>query len=106
MIVHHELFVKAIHEKIVLTLIFDASEKGIITRKCIPYDFAVSRKYKDGLERYHLCDLDSPDGRHTLSILPHQIISLDLTAETFEPSHYITWSPTRWTIVRDWGVHS
>ncbi|CAD7767225.1 MAG: hypothetical protein DNFNHJIP_00632 [Candidatus Argoarchaeum ethanivorans] len=61
------IFLKAIHEKKVLRVKVNSHEKGIIIRKCIPFDFGSSRRYKDGLNRYHFWDLDSPDGSHNLS---------------------------------------
>lgn len=55
-------FIEAINNKLILQITFDSKEKGIIKRTCIPFDFGPSRKYKDGLDRYHVLDLDSPDG--------------------------------------------
>ena len=99
---HHDLFIQAIHQKRLVTVTIDSNEKGIITRKCICYDYGPSRRYKDGLNRYHFNDLDSPDGMHNLSILPAQLIWMEVLEETFEPGDYITWIPT-WFIKRDWG---
>ena len=42
----HELFLQALQEKKIITLTFTSIEKGTIFRKCICYDFAVSKKYK------------------------------------------------------------
>lgn len=66
----HEKFVQAINQKKLVLLKFDSNEKGIIIRMCVPYDFGPSRRYKDGLNRYHFYDLDSPSRNHNLSILP------------------------------------
>ncbi len=98
-------FKKAIDNKLKLKLVFDSYEKGIIERTCIPFDFGPSRRYKDGQDRYHFYDLDSPDGKHNLSILPSQIKSLTLMNETFNPGDYITWEPN-WILKRDWGSYS
>lgn len=98
-------FMKAINQMLVVKLTFDSKEKGIITRLCIPFDFGPSRRYKDGLERYHFYDLNSPEGKHNLSILPDQVKSISLTSDKFDPSKFITWSPN-WFIKRDWGVYS
>lgn len=96
---------KAIHQKLVVIVTFDALEKGIITRKCIPYDIGPSSRSKDKSEKYHFCDLDSPDGRHTLSILPERINSFYVTDNHFNPGDYITWEPN-WILARDWGIYS
>jgi len=100
-------FLKSIHEKRIVRITFNSYEKGIITRNCIPYDFGMSRnpKLQDGRERYHFYDLNSPDGQHNLSILPEQLLKLELLAEHFEPAQYVTWKP-RWFVQRDWGKYS
>ena len=99
------LFLQAIHETKIVQLTFNSFEKGTITRRCVSYDYGPSRKYKDGLMRYHFYDLDSPDGHHNLSILANQIISIELLPENFDPCDYVTWPPS-WFVKRDWGVHS
>lgn len=63
------------------------------------------RRYKDGADRYHLYDLDSPNGSHNLSILPEQLIKIELTAENFDPGDYITWE-LNWILERDWDKYS
>lgn len=98
-------FLFAINEMLITEITFKSAEKGIITRLCIPFDFGPSRRYKDGLDRYHFYDLNSPEGKHNLSILPEQLISITLTDNNFNPSDYITWSPN-WFVKRDWGIYS
>lgn len=102
---HYDILIDAINDKVIVSLSFNSKEKGVITRQCIPFDFGPSRRYKDGLDRFHFYDLDSPDGNHILSILPEQIISLTLTTDNFEPKNYINWTP-KWFISRDWGIYS
>lgn len=102
---HHEIFLQSIAGKNIIELCFDSYEKGKITRKCIPFDFGPSRKYKDGNDRYHFYDLDSPDGNHNLSILPNQILDIILSEEVFEPGDYVKWTPN-WHVSREWGIHS
>lgn len=98
-------FLEAINNKLILQITFDSKEKGILKRTCIPFDFGPSRKYKDGLARYHFLDLDSPDGKHNLSILPDQVLNMTLTNNNFNPADYIGWNPN-WHISRDWGEFS
>ena len=31
------------------------------------------------------------EGRHTLSLLPEQIISIEVLNETFDPAEFVTW---------------
>ena len=101
----NETFLDAINQMLILRVTFSSHEKGTITRICIPFDFGPSRRYKDGLDRYHFYDLDSPEGNHTLSILPEQIYKLELTTKTFEPGDYVKWVP-KWFYKRDWGAFS
>ena len=56
----NENFVQAIKEMKLVKVVFDSYEKGRITRICVPFDYGPSRRYKDGKERYHFYDLDSP----------------------------------------------
>ncbi|MDR6760334.1 hypothetical protein J2Y38_000513 [Flavobacterium sp. 2755] len=102
---HYETLLEGIHNKKILILYFMSKEKGLITRRCIPFDFGISRRYKDDLDRFHFYDLDSPDGNHNLSILPEQINSLTITNENFTPKDYVSWKPN-WIIKRDWGIFS
>jgi hypothetical protein len=102
---YKKLFFKSINEKLIVKLTFNSVEKGVLTRKCIPFDFGPSRKFRDKSQRYHFLVLDGPEGRHNLSILPMQIIKIELTDIYFEPSKYIKWKP-KWFFKRNWGVYS
>ncbi|SHN01882.1 hypothetical protein [Mucilaginibacter sp. OK098] len=102
---HYEIFISAIHGMKQVKITFDSKEKGIIERICIPFDFGQSRRYKDGLDRFHFYDLDSPDGKHNLSILPEQLHGLEIIEIPFEPKDYVNWTPN-WIVVRDWGLYS
>lgn len=88
-----------------VNLKFNSFEKGIIIRKCVPFDYGPSRKFKDNRERYHFQDIDSPDGPHPLPVLPEQIIEIEVLDETFEPKDYVKWTPN-WFTKRDWGEFS
>lgn len=92
-------------KKLIVEITVDTLEKGVIERKAIPYDYGPSRKYRDGADRYHFYNLNSPDGAHNLSILPEQLLKIGLTGEEFEPGDYITWKPN-WIVKRDWGKYS
>lgn len=99
-------FIKAIREKRVILITFSSKEKGEITRRCIPFDFGPWRRnILPNPERYHLYDLDSPEGQHNLSVLPEQLSDIVILDENFDPSNYITWT-TNWFIPRDWGIYS
>lgn len=99
-------FLQAIQEKKQIEITFNSKSKGVITRICIPFDYGPSRRnLKVNPDRYHAYDLNSPDGRHTISLLPEQIIRITLLEDSFEPADYITWNPN-WFVERDWGKYS
>lgn len=102
----YQKFIQAINQKKLVLLKFDSYEKGIISRMCVPFDFGPSRRYRDGEDRYHFYDLDSPSSNHNLSILPSQILDIKILDGSFEPKDYVTWSPIRWFLKRDWGEYS
>jgi len=99
-------FTKAINEKRVVIVKFESKDRGVISRRCIPFDFGPYRRnISPNPEKYHLFDLNSPEGGHNLSLLPSQIISLEILSENFDPADFITWQPN-WFISRNWGAYS
>lgn len=100
----YQKFIDAIHQKKLVKIVVDTQEKGIIERICVPFDYAISRKYNDGRERFHFYDLDSPEGEHNLSILPDKLKSLEVLEQLFSPGDYVKWTPN-WVISRDWGAY-
>lgn len=101
---NHEKFLQAIQEKRVLLIKKYTEEKGIIERKCVPYDYAVGRKFKDSIKRYWTWHIDTKHPSHAKS---EDIINIEILDEYFEPANYITWNPPyNWEIQRDWGTYS
>lgn len=100
------VILQAIHEKKIVDITFNSQEKGSINRSCVPFDIGPSGRYKDGQIRYHFYDLNSPDGKHNLSILPSQLQKIEITNSNFEPGDYVTWSNIIWHVSRDWGAYS
>lgn len=101
----HEDFLRSIQEKRVVRVKFNSISKGLIERKCIPYDFGPGKR----IDGYHFYDLDSQDskGPHNLSEIPERVLELKVLDEHFEPSKYVTWKPPYgWHIKRDWGEFS
>lgn len=95
------IFLNAISEIKIVKVKVNTKEKGVIERHCIPFDFWPSRKFKDGVDRYHFWDLDSPEKKHNLSILPEQLIKIEILSQSFNPWDYVKWKPT-WFVKRDW----
>lgn len=103
---HKEIFIHAIDNKNIVILTFNANSKGIITRKCIPFDFWPWRKNLSiNPDRFHFYDLNSPDWKHNLSIIPEEVLKIEISDEIFNPWDYVKWKPN-WFIKRDWGIYS
>jgi hypothetical protein len=104
-----DTFIEAIHSKHKLSLTFYSKEDGQnLIRTCAPMDFGPSRRAKDKSNRYHFWDYDSDTQRHTLSLLPEQVISIEILTETFNPNEFITWSTSNspWFVKRSWDEFS
>ena len=101
----YDVFIESIHGLRLVKIQCNSQEKGMIERICVPFDHGPSRRYKDGLDRFHFYDLDSPDGKHNLSILPEQLIAIEILETLFDPETYVTWTPN-WIVKRDWGRFS
>lgn len=101
-----EIFLTAIREIKVVKIKFIDKKGNHKNRNCIPYDYAYSNIENNPEEqKYHFYDLDSPDGSHNLSLSDKQIITINITDESFNPANYIKWTPN-WTVKRNWGKYS
>lgn len=71
-------------------------------------DYGPSRIAKDKSDRYHLWDYDSDKARHTLSLMPNQVVNIKVLPEHFDPAEFVTWDTnnSRWFFPRDWGAYS
>ena len=102
-------FIKAINNKKKVSITFYSKEdSGLLKRKCAPMDYGPSRLAKSKNDRFHLWDYESDIRKHTLSLNPQQIKSLEVLEETFDPSEFITWDTksSPWFIKRNWGQYS
>ena len=102
-------FVAAIHAKNKIRLTFYSKEDGShLVRMCAPMDFGPSRRAKDKNDRFHLWDYDSDTASHVLSLLPAQIVSVDVVREVFDPAGFVTWNvqTSPWFVARNWGQYS
>lgn len=102
-------FIAAIHSKKKIRLTFFSKEDGSqIVRICAPMDFGPSRRAANKDDRYHLWDYESHTKSHTLSLLPNQIVRLEILPEQFDPAGFVTWSTqtSPWFVRRDWGAYS
>lgn len=100
------IMIEAIRAKKKVSVTFNSFEKGSITRICVPFDIAPSKRSKDQTPKFQFYDLDSPDGQHNLALFQSQIHTIAILDQIFNPGDYITWSPMNWTIARDWGTYS
>lgn len=101
-----ESFIGAIHTKNKLRLTFYSKEDGhALIRTCAPMDYGPSSRAHNKSDRFHFWDYDSDTERHTLSLLPEQVISIEVLSATFDPAEFVTWRPN-WVIMRNWGAYS
>ena len=99
-------FIDAIHSLNKVRIIFDSKEDGSpLVRVCAPMDFGPSRRAHNKADRFHSWDYESDQENHVLSLLPEQIISIEVQEESFHPSEFVTWDPD-WFVPRDWGEYS
>lgn len=99
-------FIDAIHSKNKIRLTFHSKEdRQSLTRICAPMDYGPSTRANNKSDRYHSWDYDSDTAHHTLSLLPEQVISIEVLTATFDPAEFVTWQPN-WIVQRDWGAYS
>ena len=99
-------FFGAIHSKNKIRLTFHSKEDGrALTRVSAPMDYGPSTQAHNKSDRFHSWDYDSDIERHTLSLLPEQVISIEVLPDTFDPAEFVTWE-TNWIVKRDWGKYS
>ncbi len=106
---NHELFIASINSQRRILLTFYSKEDGRqLVRSCAPMDYGPSRRAHDKSDRYHFWDYDSDTGRHTLSLLPSQIVQMTPLQDGFEPAEFVTWNvrTSPWFISRNWGSYS
>lgn len=103
------VFKQAIDSKKKVRLTFFSKEDDSqLVRKCAPMDFGPSRRAHNKDDRFHLWDYESDTKFHTLSLLPNQVLDIEIIDEDFCPSEFITWSlnTSPWHYKRDWGQYS
>jgi hypothetical protein len=104
MIPNHNRFIEAIHEKKkVCVRFYSKADSEVLDRVCAPMDYGPGGEIPDGLNRYWLWDYKSNTDSHTLSLVPQQIMELDVLGEVFDPAQLEVRLP-QWSIPRDWGT--
>lgn len=109
---NHEAILAAIESRLEVQLTWYSKDDGGTqqTRRCAPMDYAISRKYKDNLARYHFWDFESDRGvNHNISLRADQISRVEILDSKFDPGSFVTWdtAASPWTVVRSsWGPHN
>lgn len=99
-------FINAIHTKNKIRLTFNSKEDGhTLVRVCAPMDFGPSKRAHNKADRFHLWDYESDSAQHVLSLLPNQIINIEILTDSFSPAEFVSWT-TQWFVKRDWGKFS
>ena len=98
-------FYKAIHERKLINITY-CEYGNQYTRKCVPFDYGIFRKYPYKT-CFHGVTVGVEGGDYNLHILPQNVLKVKILDETFNPAKYVTWSkPYKWRIPRDWGEFS
>lgn len=85
MIPHQEKFLAALADKKKVSIrFFSKADNGVLDRICAPLSYGPGNEPKDGLNRYWLWDYASVTGKHTLELLPAQIVELSVLGEDFD----------------------
>jgi hypothetical protein len=103
MIPTHKQFIEAIHaKKKVSVRFYSKADNGVLDRVCAPMDYGPGAEFADGLNRYWLWDYASNTAPRTLSLVPQQIVDLQMLGELFDPAH-LDVRPLQWSIPREWN---
>lgn len=86
----NEKFFEAIQMSRIIEAFIHTREHGFVFRKCVPFYYWESKYFKDGKERFHMFDLSNPFYDNHLSVLPEQLIYLEVSQENFEPLDFYT----------------
>ncbi|MBB5407241.1 hypothetical protein HDG34_001164 [Paraburkholderia sp. HC6.4b] len=99
-------FIAAIHSKNRILLTFYSKEDGSqLVRTCAPMDYGPGSRTKNRDDRFHSWDYDSDTSQHVLSLLPNQVLRIEILNVTFDPGEFVTWPPN-WIVARNWGAYS
>lgn len=95
-------FTKAVREKKLVEITAKTDDEGNIKRKCVPLEYGPGIRPRDGVDYFHLFDIDSPAGPHPLTLLPSQVLDLAVLTDTFDPGQYVR-GKSGWYEKRDPG---
>jgi hypothetical protein len=98
-------FIRAIHEKKLVSITADTLESGRFQRICVPLEFGPSGRPRDGIDRFHFWDLNSPHGAHKLILSPSELLDLEVLPESFDPKDYARGNTVS-TLHQGWGKTS
>src|SRR5436190_5318643 len=102
MIPAHQQFIEAIHARLKVNVRFySLADSQVVDRVCALMDYGPADKV-DGPNRYLLWDYASTTGSHTLSMLPQQILGLQVLGQVFDPAQLDV--PAQWSVPRDWNA--
>lgn len=104
MIPNHTRFIEAISEKKKVSVSFySKADSGVLDHVCAPMDYGPGGDIQDGLNHYWLWDYSAKADAQVLSLLPQQIVDLQVLGEVFDPADFGIRS-TPWCVPRDWGT--
>ncbi len=101
MIPNHAQFLAALADrKKVSVRFYSKADNGVLDHICAPMSYGPSTETNDGLNRYHLWDYASITDKHTLELLPQQIVEFSVLGKEFDISDF-TSHPTAVTSMQE-----
>ena len=87
MIPHHDKFLAAVADKKKVSVrFFSKADNSVLDCICAPVSYGPVSEPADGLNRFRFWDYSSVTGKHTLELLPPQIVELSVLGEDFDAS--------------------
>lgn len=85
----HDKFLAAIvDQKKVSIRFFSEADNSVLNRICAPINYGPVSEPADGLNRFRFWDYATSPGKHTLELLPPQIIELSVLDEKFDAATF------------------
>jgi hypothetical protein len=101
MIPNHAQFLAALADRKKISVRFySKADNGVLEHICAPMSYGSGSESKDGLNRYHLWDYASVTDKHTLELLPSQIVAVSVLGKDFDVSDF-TSQPTAVTSTQE-----
>jgi len=92
----HDIFIRGIEQKRRLKLTFFSMEhQRNLGRQCAPLHYSKSKTKGDDLDHYYIWDFEATKGNNFLALPQSQIVSMELTEDTFRTEDFVDFKTIR-----------